>query len=50
MAALGVRKITRADYAGEHRYRIEYTELVDGLPKVNERVSINNMRLMGFIR
>ena len=50
MAALGVRKITRADFGGEHRYRIEYSETVDGAPKVNERVSINNMRLMGFIR
>ena len=30
--------------------RFKTVELKDGAPKVNERVSINNMRLMGFIR
>ncbi len=50
LAALGVARVSRAEIGGEHRYRVEYYELIDGAHKVNERVSVNNMKLMGFIR
>ena len=50
MAKLGIRKITRMEVGGEHRYRIEYEEMIDGKHKVNERVPANNLKLMGFIK
>lgn len=50
MARLGVKSISRMEVGGEHRYRIVYNEIVDGKNKVNERVPVNNLKLMGFIK
>lgn len=50
MARLGVKSISRMDVGGEHRYRIVYNQLVDGKNKVNEKVPVNNLKLMGFIK
>ena len=50
MARLGVRSISRMEIGGEHRYRIVYNEILDGKNKVNERVPVNNLKLMGFIQ
>ena len=49
MARLGVKSISRMEVGGEHRYRIVYNEIVDGKNKVNEKVPVNNLKLMGFI-
>ena len=50
MARLGVKSISRMEVGGEHRYRIVYNQIVDGENKVNERVPVNNIKLMGFIK
>jgi len=50
MAMLGVKSISRMEIAGEHRYKIVYEEIVDGKNKVNERVPVSNLRIMGFIK
>lgn len=50
MARLGVKSISRMEVGGEHRYRLVYNEIVDGKNKVNERVPVNNLKLMGFIK
>lgn len=50
MAKLGVKSISRMEVCGEHRYRIVYNEIKDGVQKVNERVHVNNLKLMGFIK
>lgn len=50
MARLGVKSISRMEVGGEHRYRIVYNEIVDGANKTNERVPVNNLKLMGFIK
>ncbi len=50
MTRLGVKSISRVEVAGEHRYKIVYNEIVDGKNKVNEKVSGNNLKIMGFIK
>lgn len=50
MARLGVKRISRMEVGGEHRYKIVYNQIVDGKNKVNERVPVNNLKLMGFIK
>ena len=50
MLRLGVKQIARVEIGGEHRYKITYEVMVDGKPKVNDRVSANNMKLMGLIK
>ncbi len=50
MYRMGVKKISRLDFGGEHRYKIVYDEIVDGRHKTNEGVPSNNLKLMGFIK
>ena len=50
MAVLGVKSVSRMEVGGEHRYRLVYNEIVDGKNKTNERVHVNNLKLMGFIK
>ena len=50
MALLGVKSISRVEIAGEHRYKIVYYEMRDDKNKTNDNVSVNNLRLMGFIK
>jgi hypothetical protein len=50
MTRLGVKSIYRMEVGGEHRYKIVYNEIIDGKNKVNEKVSINNLKLMGFVK
>ena len=50
MARLGVKSISRMEVGGEHRYRIVYNEIIDGKNKTNEKVPVNNLKLMGFIK
>lgn len=50
MAQMNVKSISRMDVGGEHRYRIVYNEIVDGKNKTNEKVHVNNIKLMGFIK
>ncbi len=50
MAKLGIKSISRVEVGGEHRYKIVYHEMVDGENKVNEKVSANNLKIMGFIK
>lgn len=50
MAKLGITAITRVEIGGEHRYKLTYKEIVDGKPKVNDNVSVKNVKLMGLIR
>ncbi len=50
MARLGVKSISRMEVGGEHRYKIVYNEIVKGTNKVNEKVPVNNLKLMGFIK
>lgn len=50
MSRLGVKSISRMEVGGEHRYKIVYNEIVDGINKTNERVPVNNLKLMGFIK
>ena len=50
MARLGVKSISRMKVGGEHRYKLVYHEMIDGKNKENENVSVNNLKLMGFIK
>lgn len=50
MTRLGVKSISRVEVGGEHRYKIVYNEIVDGKNKVNDKVSGNNLKIMGFIK
>lgn len=50
MAKLGIKSISRVEVGGEHRYRIVYHEMVDGRNRVNDKVSANNLKIMGFIK
>ena len=50
MAKLGIKSISRVEVGGEHRYRIVYREKIDGKNKVNDKVSANNLKIMGFIK
>jgi len=50
MLRLGIKEIARVEIGGEHRYKLTYDVMVDGKPKVNDRVSANNMKLMGLIK
>lgn len=50
MSRMGVKSISRMEVGGEHRYKIVYNEIKDGKNKTNERVSANNLKLMGFIK
>lgn len=49
LGKLGVKKISRIEVGGEHRYKIIYFEITDGENLVQESVSVNNLKLMGFI-
>lgn len=50
LARLGVKSISRMEVGGEHRYRIVYNEVADGKNKAIEKVPVNNLKLMGFIK
>lgn len=50
MSRLKMKKISRIEILGEHRYRVEYNDIVDGKNKVNDNVSGNNLKLMGVIK
>lgn len=50
MTRMGVIKISRVEFNGEHRYNITYDEIVDGAPKVIRNVSHKNVKLMGYIK
>ena len=50
MSRLGVKSISRAKVGEDHRYKIVYNEIVDGKNKVNAMVSVNNLKIMGFIK
>jgi hypothetical protein len=50
MLRLGIKQIARVEIGGEHRYKLTYDVMIDGKPKVNDRVSANNMKLMGLIK
>lgn len=50
MARLNVKSISRTEVGGEHRYKIIYNEIIDGNNKTNEKVPVNNLKLMGFIK
>lgn len=51
MEILGIKSISKTTSdSGEHCYRIVYNQLIDGKNKVNENVSIGNIKLMGFIK
>lgn len=50
MELLGVKSISRMELAGEHRYKLVYREVIDGKNKTTENVSVNNIRLMGFLK
>lgn len=47
---LGIKSISRVEVGGEHRYKIVYKEIADGKNKVNDKVSGNNLKLMGIIK
>ena len=49
MAPFQVKSISRVTIGGEHRYKIVYNIKIDGKDKVNEKVPVNNLKLMGFI-
>ncbi len=50
MKRLKIKSITRSEIGGEHRYKLVYDIVVDGVQKVNDRVAANNMKLMGLIK
>ena len=50
MARLHIIGISRVDIAGEHRYKLVYDVMIDGKQKINDRVPVNNMKLMGLIK
>lgn len=50
MAHFGVKSISRVEVGGEHRYKIVYHEIIDGKNKVHDKVSGNNLKIMGFIQ
>ena len=50
MAHFKIISISRVEIGGEHRYKLVYDIMVDGAPKVNDKVSGNNMKLMGLIK
>lgn len=50
MSRRGVKSISRVEIGGEHRYKVVYNEIVDGRNRVNESVSANNLKLMGFLK
>lgn len=50
MTRMGVKSISRVEISGEHRYKVVYNELVGGKNKVNDKVSGNNLKIMGFIK
>lgn len=50
MTRLNIKSISRVDVMGEHRYKVVYNELVGGKNKVNDKVSGNNLKLMGVIK
>lgn len=50
MTRHGVKSISRVEIGGEHRYKIVYNQMVDGKNKVNDKVSGNNLKIMGFIK
>lgn len=50
MLRLGIKQIARVEIGGERRYKLTYEAMVDGKPKVVDKVSANNMKLMGLIK
>lgn len=46
----GVLSVSRVEVGGEHRYRLVYREKEGGKHRENDRVPVNNMKLMGYIR
>jgi hypothetical protein len=50
MLRLGIKQIARVEIGGERRYKLTYEAMVDGKPKVIDKVSANNMKLMGLIK
>lgn len=50
MTRLGIKCISCVEVGGEHRYKVVYNEIVDGKNKVNDKVSANNLKLMGIIK
>ncbi len=50
MALMDVKSISRMEVSGKHRYKIVYNEIVDGKNITNENVSVNNIKLMGYIK
>lgn len=50
MALLGIIGISRVEFNGEHRYRIVYAQMTNGVNKVNEHVPVNNVKLLGLLK
>lgn len=50
MLTLGITAISRVEVGDEHRYKLVYSEMIDGAHKVNDKVSVKNVKLMGLIR
>ncbi|MGN1061443.1 MAG: hypothetical protein ACI4QN_06900 [Candidatus Coproplasma sp.] len=50
MTRIGINSISRIEIGGEHRYKVIYNEIVDGKNKVNDKVSGNNLKIMGVIK
>ena len=50
MTRLHIISVSRVEIAGEHRYKLVYDVMIDGKQKVNDKVSANNMKLMGLIK
>lgn len=47
---LGIQSISRVEVAGEHRYKIVYRAADGGEQRVTDKVSANNLKIMGVIK